>query len=300
MAGYRVVRPFDPWRRGSLCTCPFKYTTNPYTGCSHRCIYCYITSYIRDAFNPRPKKDFLRQAIRDLKQIPKGSIINISSSSDPYQPLERKYLLTRRFLEIAGKDYILEVVTKSDLVTRDADILADSRSTVSITITTPDENLARMIEPNAPPPERRIKAIEELSGKDIPVTLRLDPIMPFLTDDVESIKKVIAEASWAGAKHVVTSIYKAKPDNLKRVLRVFPDLADRYRELYFKRGSRIHGYWYADYEYRMRILKIVRRIAHEHGLTFATCREGAAFLHDRDVNCDGTHLAVNRSPLKPR
>lgn len=294
MNGYNLIRPFDPWRKGSLCTCPFKYTVNPYTGCEHRCLYCYITSYIKDAFKPRPKKDILLKAKRDLKKIPKGSIINISSSSDPYQPLEKKYLYTRKLLEMIKKDYVIEIVTKSNLVVRDIDILSESRSVVSITITTLNERLAKIIEPNAPSPEERLQAIHMLSEHDIPVTLRLDPILPYLTDTEENIRSIVERASRAGVKHLVTSIYKAKPDNMKRILSAFPDLIDKYRSLYIEKGQRIHGYRYAPLEYRLRIIKLVKEIAHEYGLTFATCREGVSFLHDKDISCDGTHLAIKK------
>ncbi len=287
-----VVRPFDPWRRGSLCTCPFKYTVNPYTGCGHRCLYCYASSYIRDFFHPRPKERLLERVARDLAHIPPGSIINVSSSSDPYTPPEDRLMLTRRLLGLLSKRHVVEVVTKSSLVARDVDILSKARSVVSITVTTMDKGLARRLEPGAPPPQERIRAMSVLSGSGVPVVLRLDPILPGLTDDRRSIREVLEAASLAGARHVVSSIYKVKPDNLARIIREFPDLESKYRRLYFEEGERIHGYRYAPRDYRLRTLRIVREEAHRLGLTFATCREGLVFLHDEGVNCDGTHLAI--------
>lgn len=287
----QYIRPFDPWRQGSLCTCPFKYTVNPYTGCAHSCLYCYASSYIRDFFNPRPKKDFLRVAARDLSRIPPGSIVNISSSSDPYQPLEAELRLTRALLEAIPEIYMVEVVTKSDLVTRDTDLLSHRASVVSITVTTVDESLAARLEPRAPKPSRRISAMETLSGAGVPVVLRLDPLVPGLNDDAESIRAVVGEAAQAGARHVVTSVYKVKPDNVARVLSAFPDLEARFRKLYWAEGERIHGYLYASREYRVKVLKEVMRAAREHGLTFATCREGL-LPPDPGVACDGTHLAA--------
>ncbi|MEM2823473.1 MAG: radical SAM protein, partial [Thermofilaceae archaeon] len=94
------LKPFDPWRATSLCTCPFKYTVNPYTGCAHGCLYCYASSYIRRFFEPRPKADFIKVVARDLRRVPAGSLINISSSSDPYGPLEAEYGYTRSLLEL--------------------------------------------------------------------------------------------------------------------------------------------------------------------------------------------------------
>ncbi len=302
MKGQRlyVVRPFDPWRRGSLCTCPFKYTVNPYTGCGHRCLYCYASSYIRDFFNPRPKERLLERAARDLARIPPGSIVNVSSSSDPYTPPEEKLGLTRRLLELLAGKFVVEIVTKSSLVARDVDLLSKARSVVSVTITTLDASLAGRLEPGAPPPRERLRAMEKLSAAGVPVVLRLDPILPWLTDTWENIWGVVEAAAEAGAKHVVSSVYKAKPDNLARLLREFPDLADRYRELYLRRGSRIHGYWYAPTQYRRRVLGMAREAAHRMGLTFATCREGDAGHIDPGVNCDGTHLALRRGSSETR
>ena len=286
----QVIRPFDPWRTGSLCTCPFKYTVNPYTGCGHRCIYCYITAYIKDAFNPRPKRDLIARAERDLRRIPKGSIINVSSSSDPYTPPEDRLMLTRRLLAILVKDYILEIVTKSSLVVRDLDIISKGKSLVQMTITTMDLKVAERLEPNAPKPIERIKALKAVGGAGVPTVLRLDPILPGLNDNIDSIRRVIEEAVGAGVKHVVTSTYKAKPDSLRRVLAMFPELRDKYKTLYIEEGERIHGALYLPRKIRRRILKTVREIAHEYGLTFATCREGFPELHDRDVTCNGVHL----------
>jgi len=289
------IRPFDPWRGKSLCTCPFKYTVNPYTGCQHRCLYCYASSYIKDFFNPRPKANFLEIARKDISKIPRGAIINISSSSDPYQPLESKYQYTRRLLELVSDNYVIEIVTKSDLVTRDIDILSKARSVVSITITTLDETLARRLEPGAPSPSRRIDAIKKLTEAGVPVVLRYDPIIPGLNDSKESISAVLEAAVTAGARHVVSSTYKIKPDNLARMLSAFPDLEAKFEHIYRDKKNRIQGYIYADKEYRYRTLSTVRDIAHSLGVTFATCREGLYQLNDKGVTCDGTSLATRNS-----
>ncbi|QOJ79388.1 radical SAM protein [Infirmifilum lucidum] len=292
------IRSFDPWRATSLCTCPFKYTVNPYTGCAHRCLYCYASSYIRDFFSPRPKKDFIEVVRRDLQKLREGSTVNISSSSDPYQPLEKEKAYTRRLLEMLREKFTIEIVTKSDLVLRDIDMLSKSNSVVSITITTLDTDLAKRLEPGAPPPTRRIKAVEALSEAGVPVVVRFDPIIPGLNDDSNSIREVIEAAASAGAKHIVSSTYKVKPDNLRRVTEAFPELIPRIRELYLERGERLHGYLYADSSYRVSVMRLVKEVAKRNSLTFATCREGLAILNTPGVNCDGTHLA-KRGHLKP-
>ncbi|MEM4530739.1 MAG: radical SAM protein [Thermofilaceae archaeon] len=289
------LKPFDPWRATSLCTCPFKYTVNPYTGCAHGCLYCYASSYIRRFFEPRPKADFIKVVARDLRRVPAGSLINISSSSDPYGPLEAEYGYTRRLLELIAGDYVVEIVTKSDLVVRDADLLARGPSVVSITITTLDRALAARLEPHAPSPDRRLRAIEELSKRGIPVVVRLDPLLPGLNDHPEAIREVLEAAAAAGAQHVVSSTYKAKPDSLRRLSEAFPDMIPRLRGMYVEGGERIHGYMYAPESYRYRLMKTVREVAHKFGLTFAPCREGFRDLIDRDVSCDGTHLASRKA-----
>ena len=181
---------------------------------------------------------------------------NISSSSDPYQPLEAKHLYTRRLLELISNNYVVEIVTKSDLVARDVDMLSRARSVVSITITTLDNTLAKRLEPGAPSPSRRIKAIERLSEAGIPVVLRYDPIIPGLNDSEESVSTVLEAAIGAGALHVVSSTYKIKPDNLARMLSVFPDLEARFEAVYQDKKNRIQGYVYAEKGYRYSILSV--------------------------------------------
>lgn len=294
MKGMSYLRPFDPWRASSLCTCPFKYTVNPYTGCAHGCLYCYASSYIKRFFEPRPKADFVRVVARDLRRVPAGFTINISSSSDPYGPMEAQHGYTRRLLELIGDNHVVEIVTKSDLIVRDADLLAEGSSVVSMTITTLDASLAARLEPHAPPPQRRLRAIEELTMRGVPVVVRLDPLIPGLNDSPESVKEVLEAAAASGAKHVVSSTYKAKTDSLRRLAKAFPDLIPRLREMYVEGGERIHGCFYAPASYRLSVLRMVIGHAHRLGLTFAPCREGFNELIDRGVVCDGTHLARKR------
>ncbi|MEM4848307.1 MAG: radical SAM protein, partial [Ignisphaera sp.] len=83
MSGLSIIKPFDPWR-SSLCTCPTKWVVHPYTGCSHGCLYCYATSYIPKHYMVRAKGRFLERLRRDIPKIPRGALIEMSSSSDPY------------------------------------------------------------------------------------------------------------------------------------------------------------------------------------------------------------------------
>ena len=130
----RVIKPFDPWK-SELCTCPPKYSFNPYTGCAHQCVYCYAT-YIPRFFKLRLKKNLYKNLERDLKEIPEDSLISMSNSSDPYPPSEKELGITRRCIQIMKEyDVRLMIVTKSDIFVRDIDLLSEMNSVVCVTIT---------------------------------------------------------------------------------------------------------------------------------------------------------------------
>jgi len=173
------------------------------------------------------------------------------------------------------------------LVLRDLDILKKSRIAVSITITTLDENKAKRLEPNAPPPEKRLEAIKILSKNGIPTIARIDPIIPLINDmEINDLVRSVAEA---GTKHIVSSTYKVKLDNWKRMKRKFLEEMKKLRSLYFIKGERISGYYYLPKEYRFEIMKKVFEEAKKFGVTFAACREGF-FEVNNAKTCDGSHL----------
>jgi DNA repair photolyase len=106
-----LITKFDPWN-SKLCTCPFKLTLNPYTGCEHACVYCYASSYIPNFFDCRPKKNLIPCLEKEAKNL-KGELISISNSSDPYPSIEKKLLLTRKCLEILSKaNCKVQIITK--------------------------------------------------------------------------------------------------------------------------------------------------------------------------------------------
>ncbi|MCC6034845.1 MAG: radical SAM protein [Desulfurococcaceae archaeon] len=289
-----VVRLFDPWR-SSLCTCPRKYSLHPYTGCSHFCLYCYATSYIgRKPSTPKVK--FLERVKGDLEFIEKDAIIEMSSSSDPYPPIEEKLKLTRKTLELLlMRDVRVLITTKSHIVTRDIDLLRKIPSAIMITITTLDDSLAKLIEPEAPPPSLRLKAIRELNVSNIPVGVRVDPIIPSVNDDPYLIAELIEVVKEAGARHIVTATYKAKWDSLSRLSQAIPEIAGKLRELYVHSGVKIHGYMYLTRNKREELLLPVVKTAIKLGLTVATCREGLNSQYFQAPSCDGSHL-ISLSP----
>jgi DNA repair photolyase len=276
-----LIRYFDPWK-GDLCTCPKKYSFNPYTGCEHKCVYCYITSYIPRGHEGRIKKNLLKTVMKEKKKLNPNIPISMSNSSDPYTPLEKTHKITRACLKIL-KDFKILIITKSDLVVRDADLLKNMRTSVSMTITTLDENLARKLEPHAPTPEKRLRAIHELIEKGIPVSCRIDPIIPGLNEDT---KRIVKELSDIGVKHIVSSTFKPRYDSWKRFSSTFRDIAKELEELYFKKGSKHNNSYYLPRELRVKLMQQVKENCRHWGITFATCREGLP----NEVTCDGSHL----------
>jgi DNA repair photolyase len=282
-----VITPFDPWK-SKLCTCPFKYSFSPYVGCSHSCLYCYASSYIPRFSEVRVKKDIIKKLNKEISKIERHKYVTIANSNDPYQPIEEKLKLTREALKIfSSHDFKIMIVTKSNLVLRDLDILKKSKAAVSITITTLDENKAKRLEPNAPSPEKRLEAIKILSRNGIPVIARIDPIIPLINDmEIEDLVRNVAES---GARHIVSSTYKVKLDNWGRMKKEFPKEMERVKYLYFKKGEKINGYYYLPREYRYYLMKRVFDKARKFNVTFAVCREGFIELNSGKT-CDGFHL----------
>ncbi|MCK9573401.1 MAG: radical SAM protein [Candidatus Omnitrophica bacterium] len=285
-----LITPFDPWK-SKYCTCPDKFSLSPYTGCGHACLYCYASSYIRNFFNPRPKKDFIKRLENQMKKIPKNSIITIANSSDPYQSIEKEYKLTRKML-ILLKNYELKIniVTKSTLVARDVDIFKSLKNVVvSFTFTCLDKRLMQRLEPGcAGSPQDKLKTINALS-KYIPVAARFDPLIyPLNTKD---IRKTVKALKNSGAKQIITSTYKTKPDNFKRMCETFPGYACLWKNLYLTCGGEKGGYNYLTFQLRQKLIEEVKEAALNEKLKFSSCREGFSAINTAD--CDGSSLFLN-------
>jgi DNA repair photolyase len=282
-----LISAFDPWHSG-LCSCPSKLTFNPYTGCDHQCTYCYASSYIPTFNDCRPKKDLLTALKREAAKL-KGEIVSISNSSDPYPRAEVNNGLTRRCLEtLVESNCRIQIITKSNLVTRDDDLLSKVPSTVALTITTEDDQLAKIIEPFAPSPSQRLRAIEDLLRAGIPVSVRVDPIIPLVNYQTQ---KLLTTLATLGVKHITASTYKAKPDNWMRLSKVLPRVMEHLKPLYFQHGERIGGSVLLPKEYRFKILKNTKDLAETCGMKFGVCREG--FTQLNSAVCDGSWLMSN-------
>jgi DNA repair photolyase len=268
-----------------MCTCPRKLTFNPYSGCDHGCLYCYASSYVQNFAACRPKNEQLTTFKREAAKL-KGEIVSISNSSDPYPRIEASIGWTRQCLAIlAESNCRIQIVTKSNIVTRDDDLLAEIPSAVALTITTDDEGLAKTLEPDAPSPLERLRAVQDLLGKGIAVSVRVDPLIPFVNDDPKKLIRTLADI---GVKHITCSTYKIKPDNWRRLSQAFPAVAEKLKPLYFQQGERIGGNIVLPRDLRIRLLSNVRELASAKGIKFGVCREGLLFLNT--AACDGSWL----------
>jgi DNA repair photolyase len=258
---------------------PFGWTVNPYRGCEMACRYCFArytheflglrdpaaferTIYVKDADRDRLVAE-LRRARRS------GQSVAIGTATDPYQPAEGRFEVTRRVLEAARTvpGLRLSITTKSTLVARDAGLLreiaAASDVTVNLSITTVDAALARRLEPRAPRPDLRFAAMKALAAAGVPARLFIMPILPRLTDDEVTVRALLVAARDAGAVGAESNVLFLRPGTREVFMEFlaidFPRLVPEYERLY--RGSA-----YAPADYVREIEARVRRLADEIGL----------------------------------
>ncbi len=213
----------------------------------------------------------------------------MSNSSDPYPRMEKELCITRGAISLMKRyNFPLLLLTKSDIVIRDTDLLENMQAVVAVTITTLDDALAKKLEPFAPLPSKRLRAIELLVARGIKTVVRFDPIIPTINDSEENIREVVDTLASIGIEQIISSTYKAKRDNFTRVIGVFKKNAEKLTEIYYKNGEIVRGIRYAPRELRMGILKKVRDEASKHGIPFSVCREGLTL--NTAPTCDASHL----------
>lgn len=190
------------------------YTMNIYKGCNHGCIYCDSRSecYRVDNFDEvRAKENALAIIARGLKSKRKKGVVGTGAMSDPYNPFEREYKLTRGALELINRfGFGVSIATKSDLVIRDIDILKEiskhSPVLIKITVTAADDVLCKKIEPRVALSSQRFEAIRELSEEGIFVGILMMPILPFIEDTEDNISSIIELAKKSGAKFIYPAL----------------------------------------------------------------------------------------------
>lgn len=211
----------------------------------------------------------------------------MANSSDPYQQLEKKLRITRDGLKILANIPVkILFITKSCLIIRDIDIIRNLLgAVVCFSFTTLDKKLAKKLEPGAPEPECRLKALSVLS-RYVPTAARLDPLVwPLTTSDIAGTIKILKAA---GAKQIITSTYKARPLNFKKMFQVFPEYSKIWKKAYAEEGKSIEGSCYLPENKRKRLIQKVRDASLSEGILFSSCREGMVSLNT--ALCDGQQL----------
>lgn len=221
------------------------YNMNIYKGCCHGCIYCDSRSQcygVEDFDKVRAKNNALEIIAKELKSKRRTGIVGTGAMSDPYNPFEKNYCLTRGALELINRyGFGIAIATKSDLITRDIDILKliQSHSPVitKITITSCDDNLCSIIEPNVAVASKRFEAIKKLSDNEIFTGVLLMPVLPFIEDNEENIKGIINLAHKNGAKFIypafgVTLRQNQRERYYKKLDEHFPGLKQKYINQY--------------------------------------------------------------------
>ncbi|MCF8358837.1 MAG: radical SAM protein [Prolixibacteraceae bacterium] len=186
------------------------YNMNLYRGCQHQCIYCDSRSecyQLGDLADIRIKENALQILERELKTKRKRATVGFGSMNDPYMPVEAQEQLTRGALKLLLRyNYPVHMLTKSDLILRDIDLLKQlsvKYAAASFTITTADDTLAKVIEPGAPISSKRFEAISRLASEGIYTGVMYMPLLPFINDSWEEVEKTIVKAKEAGAKYLL-------------------------------------------------------------------------------------------------
>ena len=257
---------------------PFTWTINPYRGCEFACKYCYAR-YTHEFMEIRDPNEFEHKIFikdeaawllrRDLKKVRKGEEIAIGTATDPYQPAERRHCVTRSILEELARHATLEIgiVTKSNLVLRDVDVLKQvaERNTIGvhITVTTVNTELARITEPRAPRPDLRLEAVRKLNEAGIPAGVICAPVLPGITDKPKDLEGLVKAAAEANATNIFANPLFLKPCSraifLPFIKERFPDLVPQYEQMY---GERDFG----SQAYRKHLTALMNRFKKKYGI----------------------------------
>jgi len=256
---------------------PFPWSLNPYMGCAHRCTFCYVRAFELRA--DRPSGDAYGRSIRVKVNVAevlrtelgrrtwKREAVAIGAATDPYQPAEGRYRLTRACLEaLRDARTPFHIITRSPMIVRDVDVLAEAASrakiSVSFSIPTLDEEVWRTTEPGTPPPRQRFRAVRCLVDAGIDAGVAVAPVLPGISDRLEQLRAVVEAAREAGAAHVWASVLHLRPGTrehfLAELARDWPEHVAAYEQLYAKRS-------YLPGEQTAPLRKLVARLRNEAG-----------------------------------
>jgi DNA repair photolyase len=233
----------------------FRWSLNPYTGCAHRCTFCFVRAF--EARADRPFDDRYGRSIRvktnvvDVlaKELARRSwrreLVAVGTATDPYQPAEGRYRLTRAcVIELGRSRTPFHIITRGPMIIRDLDALSDAatRAAVSITFSVPtlDPEVWRRTEPGTAPPHQRLRALRTLVDGGLDVGVGMAPILPGLSDRPEQLAAVVKAARDAGATGIWANLLYLRPGTrehfLANLARDWPELLPRYERLYADRA----------------------------------------------------------------
>jgi DNA repair photolyase len=234
---------------------PFAWSLNPYMGCAHRCTFCYVRAFERRA--ERPADDRYGRSIRVKTnvvavlraELARNSwareLVLVGAATDPYQPAEGRFRLTRGSLEaFAERSNPFSIITRGPMVVRDIDVLqhAARRAAVSVSLSVPtlDDEIWRVTEPGTAPPRQRLRAVRALADAGIRVSVALAPILPGLSDKPELLAEAVRAARDAGAVKLWTELLYLRPGTREHFLdtlaAVWPSEAARLAKAYAERA----------------------------------------------------------------
>src|SRR6516225_8186335 len=257
---------------------PFTWAINPYRGCEFACKYCYARythefmemsdlDFEQKIYVKQQAAQLLRQ---ELKKVKPGEELALGTATDPYQPAERRYEVTRAILEELARHRGLElgIVTKSTLVVRDAELLREicrhNRLFVNFTVTTVKTDLARILEPRAPRPDLRLEAVRQLNLAGVTAGVICAPVLPGITDAPSDLEALVEAAATAGAKSIFALPLFLKPCSASVFLpfleKEFPHLVANYRERYGQRA-------FLPAAYGKRLSQLITNLRAKHGMS---------------------------------
>jgi DNA repair photolyase len=250
----------------------FDYALNPYRGCEHACIYCYAPSVLR--CNEKwgtfvePKINIARVLSLELKdKLRRTGRVGISTVTDPYQPLEKKYELTRNCLELLLKyDYPISIQTKSNLVLRDLDLIKQfSKKDIGFTITTIEDEARKKYEPGASSVEERLLALKEIAESGISCWVFIGPIMPYISDRDRELEALLKAIAAAGASCIIIDKLRIKHGLWGKIEEFLASydaaLIPRYKEILFKHSN----------SYFFDVQRKIRQLSKQLGLKCESC-----------------------------
>jgi DNA repair photolyase len=233
----------------------FGWSLNPYMGCAHRCTFCYVRAFERRA--DRPSDDRYGTSIRVKVNVAEvlrnelgratwqGETVAIGAATDPYQPAEGRYRLTRGCIEaLRDASNPFSLITRNPMIVRDLDVFVEAsrRAQVGVVFSVPtlDEEVWRRTEPGTPPPRRRLEALRQLVDAGVKASVGMAPILPGISDSPEQLEAVVRAAREAGATGVWANVLYLKPGTREHFLfalaRDWPEQLERYDALYRSRA----------------------------------------------------------------